>query len=249
VFDKVLVANRGEIAVRILRTLREMGIASVAVYSDADREALHVQAADEAVGLGDPRPAASYLDIDKLVAAARRTGARAIHPGYGFLAENPEFARRVVDAGLVFIGPPADVLARVGHKTEARRTVQAAGVPLIPGMDAPEADLDRLAAAADRIGYPVLIKAAAGGGGKGMRVAAGPDELRAAAQAATSEAAAAFGDGAIYLERFLARPRHVEFQILADAHGHVVHLFERECSVQRRHQKIIEETPCTALDG
>ncbi|MBI5501418.1 MAG: acetyl-CoA carboxylase biotin carboxylase subunit [Deltaproteobacteria bacterium] len=247
-FTKVLVANRGEIAVRVLRTLREMGIASVAVYSDADRDALHVQLADEAVPLGDPRPSTSYLDMDKLVAAARSTGAQAVHPGYGFLSENAAFARRVAAAGLVFVGPPADALARVGDKTEARRTAAAAGVPLIPGMDAPEADPDKLAAAADRIGYPVLVKAAAGGGGKGMRVAATPAELRAAAQAAASEAATAFADGSVYLERYLDRPRHVEFQILADAQGHVVHLFERECSVQRRHQKVLEETPSPAVD-
>jgi len=248
VFSKVLVANRGEIAVRVLRTLREMGIASVAVYSDADRDALHVQAADEAVPLGDSRPAASYLDMAKLVDAARKTGAQAIHPGYGFLSESAAFARRVADAGLVFIGPPPEALARLGHKTEARRTVRAAGVPILPGMDEPDSDPERLAAAAERLGYPVLVKAAAGGGGKGMRVAATAAELRAAAQAATSEAASAFGDGAIYVEKFLARPRHVEFQILADAHGHVVHLFERECSIQRRHQKIVEETPSPALD-
>ena len=247
-FSKVLVANRGEIAVRILRTLREMGIASVAVFSDVDREALHVQVADQAVGLGDPRPSASYLDIGKIVDAARRTGAQAIHPGYGFLAENPAFAKNVAEAGLVFVGPSADALARLGNKTEARRTVGGVGVPIIPGMDAPETDLERLASAADRIGYPVLVKAAAGGGGKGMRVAASPGELRSAAQAATREAAASFGDGSIYLEKFLFRPRHVEFQILADAHGNAVHLFERECSVQRRHQKIIEETPSPALD-
>ena len=247
-FTKVLVANRGEIAVRVMRTLRELGIASVAVHSDADREALHVRTADEAVGLGESRPAASYLDIDKLLDAARRTGAQAIHPGYGFLAESPEFARRVAEAGLVFVGPPPEALARLGRKTEARRTVAAAGVPIIPGMDAPERDLDRLAVHAERLGYPVLVKAVAGGGGKGMRVAASAGELHAAAQAATGEAAAAFGDGAIYLEKLLARPRHVEFQILADARGEVVHLFERECSVQRRHQKLIEETPSPALD-
>ncbi|MBI5487913.1 MAG: acetyl-CoA carboxylase biotin carboxylase subunit [Deltaproteobacteria bacterium] len=247
-FAKVLVANRGEIAVRVLRTLREMGIASVAVYSDADRDALHVQLADEAVPLGDPRPSASYLDLDKLVDAARKTGSQAVHPGYGFLSENAAFARRVAAAGLVFVGPTPDALARLGNKTEARRTVAAVGVPLIPGMDAPQADPERLAAEAERIGYPVLVKAAAGGGGKGMRVAATPADLRAAAQAAASEATAAFGDGSVYLERFLDRPRHVEFQILADAQGHVVHLFERECSVQRRHQKVLEETPSPALD-
>jgi acetyl-CoA carboxylase biotin carboxylase subunit len=248
VFSKVLVANRGEIAVRILRTLREMGIAGVAVCSDADRDAPHVRAADEVVPLGDPRPAASYLDAAKIVAAARRTGAQAIHPGYGFLAENAGFARRVAEAGLVFVGPPADALARLGNKTEARRTVGAAGVPIIPGMTATEADPERLAAAAAAIGYPVLVKAAAGGGGKGMRVVSSPGELREACAGATREASAAFGDGAIYLEKRLVRPRHVELQVLADARGSVVHLFERECSVQRRHQKIVEETPSPAVD-
>ncbi|MBN1770869.1 MAG: acetyl-CoA carboxylase biotin carboxylase subunit [Deltaproteobacteria bacterium] len=247
-FSKVLVANRGEIAVRILRTLRELGLASVAVCSDVDREALHARLADETVGLGDPRPAASYLDIAKLLDAARRTGAQAIHPGYGFLAENPEFARRVADAGLVFIGPSADALARLGNKTAARRTMRGVGVPIIPGLDAPESDPRRLADAAERLGYPVLVKAAAGGGGKGMRVAASPAELQEAAEAAAGEAASSFGDGAIYLEKYLDRPRHVEFQILADAHGNVVHLFERECSIQRRHQKLVEETPSPALD-
>lgn len=247
-FSKVLVANRGEIAVRVMRTLREMGIRSVAVYSDADRDALHVRTADEAVCLGDPRPAESYLSIDKLVDAARRTGAEAIHPGYGFLAENPAFARRVVEAGLVFVGPPAEALERVGNKTEARRAMRRAGVPIIPGMDAAEADVAKLAQAAAKIGYPVLVKAAEGGGGKGMRIVSSAADLEAAAEAATREALAAFGDGSIYLEKFLDRPRHVEFQILADSHGNLVHLFERDCSLQRRYQKIVEETPSPAVD-
>jgi len=242
----VLVANRGEIAVRIMRTLRELGIASVAVYSDADPEALHVLTADEAVRLGEAAPAASYLNVAALVRAARDTGAQAVHPGYGFLAENAAFARAVTDAGLVFIGPGPEVIERLGDKTVARRIMQEAGVPVIPGMLEPETDPARLAAAARDIGFPVLVKAAAGGGGKGMRVVTDPAALQEACQQAAREAEAAFGDGGIYLERYLPQPRHVEIQILADAHGHVLHLNERECSIQRRHQKIIEETPCPA---
>ena len=247
-FNKILVANRGEIAVRVMRTLSEMGISTVAVYSDADAGALHVQCADEAVCLGEPEPAASYLDIDKVIAAARETGAQAIHPGYGFLSENPEFARAVTDAGIVFIGPSAEAMEQLGDKTTARRMMADSGVPIIPGMSASESDVEKLASAAESIGYPVLIKAAAGGGGKGMRVVEAPDELAQAAELATSEARAAFGDGSIYLEKFLKNPRHVEFQIFADQQGHTVHLFERECSIQRRHQKIIEETPSPAVD-
>ena len=247
-FDKILIANRGEIAVRVMRTAREMGICTVAVYSDADRDALHVISADEAVYLGESFPAASYLNIDKIIAAAHETGAQAIHPGYGFLAENPFFAERVAAEGLVFIGPPAEVMARLGNKTTARRIMTDSGVPVIPGITAPEPDPNRLLDAAEDIGYPVLVKAAAGGGGKGMRVVENRGALLEAAEMASSEALTAFGDGTVYLEKFLDRPRHVEFQVLADAHGNVVHLFERECSIQRRHQKIIEETPSPALD-
>lgn len=247
-FKKVLVANRGEIAVRVMRTLQEMGISRVAVYSDADKAALHVMEADEALCLGNAEPSESYLNIGKIIEAARETGAEAIHPGYGFLAENPDFARAVDEAGLVFIGPPAEVMKKLGDKTTARRLMQKKGVPVIPGMSEAEADKDKLAVAADEIGYPVLIKASAGGGGKGMRVVETPDELKEAASFAESEAEAAFGNGAIYIEKFINKPRHVEFQILCDAHGNAVHLFERECSIQRRHQKIIEETPSTALD-
>jgi acetyl-CoA carboxylase biotin carboxylase subunit len=242
-FKKVLVANRGEIAVRVFRTLREMGIRGVAVYSDADRGAPHVAAADEAVCLGDPAPAASYLNVEKLLDAARRTGAEAVHPGYGFLSENPGFARAVADAGLVFIGPPADAMERLGNKTTARRLMRDGGVPITPGMTEPDADPERLVAFAEQVGYPVLVKASMGGGGKGMRVVSDAAALREAAAMASSEALSAFGDGSIYLEKYLDRPRHVEVQVIADRFGSVVHLRERECSVQRRHQKVIEETP------
>lgn len=248
-FKKILVANRGEIAVRVMRTLREMGIASVAVYSDADAGALHVTSADEAVCLGDPEPAASYLDIEKVIAAARESGAEAIHPGYGFLSENPEFARAVTEAGLVFIGPSADSMTRLGDKTSARRMMMDSGVPVIPGQSEPESDPKKMAAAAEEIGYPVLLKASSGGGGKGMRVVERPEDLEEAAKVASSEAQAAFGDGSVFLEKYLDHPRHVEFQVLADTQGNTVHLFERECSIQRRHQKIIEETPSPAVDA
>ena len=240
-------ANRGEIACRVMSTCREMGIATVAVYSEADRKAMHVLEADQAVFLGDSDPAESYLNIDKIIDAARRTGAEAIHPGYGFLAENPLFAERCEHEGLVFIGPPSRVIRELGDKTIARRTVSGSGVPVIPGMNKPESDTGMLAAEADKIGYPVLIKAAAGGGGKGMRVVESPKDFQDSCTAAASEARRAFGDGSIYLEKYLSKPRHVEFQIIADKHGNAVHLFERECSIQRRHQKIIEETPSTIM--
>ncbi|HET7823904.1 MAG TPA: biotin carboxylase N-terminal domain-containing protein [Anaeromyxobacter sp.] len=248
-FRTVLVANRGEIAVRVLRTLREMGIRGVAVWSDADRGAPHVAAADEAIPLGDPTPAASYLDGAKIIDAARRTGAEAIHPGYGFLSESPAFARAVRDAGLVFVGPTPEAMERVGNKVAARRLLRESAVPVVPGMTDPEADPERLAAAAAARGYPVILKAAAGGGGKGMRIVRGPAELAEAARRGASEALAAFGDGAVYLEKLLSRPRHVEIQVLADGHGRAVHLGERECSIQRRHQKLLEESPSPALDA
>lgn len=247
-FKKILVANRGEIAVRIMRTVREMGIIAATVYSEADERSLHVFESDEAVRIGAADPRASYLNIERITAAAREIGADAIHPGYGFLAENPAFAAAVTDAGLTFIGPPAKVMADLGDKTVARRIMSRGGVPIIPGMTEADADIDRLKKAALSLGYPVLVKAAAGGGGKGMRVVRQESELSEAFQLAQSEALSAFGDGAVYIEKFIDRPRHVEFQILADSHGNVVHLFERECSIQRRHQKIIEETPSTALD-
>ncbi len=248
-FHTVLVANRGEIAVRVLRTLREMGVRGVAVFSDADRGAPHLAAADEAIPLGDPEPAASYLDGAGIIEAARRSGAEAIHPGYGFLSESPAFARAVRDAGLAFIGPPPEVMARVGNKIAARRLLQGSGVPVIPGMVDPEADPARLADRAAEIGYPLVLKAAAGGGGRGMRLLRGPEELAEAARRGASEALAAFGDGTVYLEKLLERPRHVEFQVLADGEGRMIHCFERECSIQRRHQKLLEETPSPALDA
>jgi len=247
-FKKILIANRGEIALRIMRTCREMGIDTVAVYSDVDTRALHVLEADEAVHLGPAEPAKSYLDIDRIITAAKETGAEAIHPGYGFLAENAAFAERCEKEGLVFIGPPAGVIRDLGDKITARQIMKKGGVPVIPGMTEAANDPTAWAAHADEIGYPVLIKAAAGGGGKGMRVVDNPDDLAEACEAAGREAEAAFGSGTIYIEKFLAKSRHVEIQILADSKGQAIHLFERECSIQRRHQKIIEETPSPALD-
>jgi len=247
-FDKLLIANRGEIALRIIRTCREMGIRTVAVHSPVDSEQPHVLAADEAVGLPGDAPAESYLNIERLVAAGLDTGAEAVHPGYGFLAENGDFAEACQRAGLVFVGPPAAVLRSAGDKLEARELAQAAGVPVTPGTLEPAADLARLAEQAARIGYPVMLKAAAGGGGKGMRRVDRPEELADAVARAGSEAKAAFSDDRVYLEKCVQEPRHVEVQILADDHGQVVHLFERECSIQRRHQKIIEEAPSPALD-
>jgi len=245
--SKILVANRGEIAVRVMRTAAEMGLATVAVYSEADAGARHVQEADEAVCIGPAEPSASYLAIDKIVQAARATGADAVHPGYGFLAENPGFAARIAQEGLTFIGPPAAAMRDLGHKTTARQIAARAGVPVIPGMTLSGADPAELRDAANAVGYPVMIKASSGGGGKGMRLVQDADELADAARLASSEAASAFGDGSIYIEKAIARPRHVEVQILGDQHGNCVHLFERECSIQRRHQKIIEESPSTAL--
>lgn len=247
-FKRILIANRGEIAVRIMRTLREMGIASVAVYSEADRRARHVAEADEAVEIGEAEASASYLNIDRIIQAAKAARVDAIHPGYGFLAENHTFSRRVADEGMVFIGPPPDAMLKLGDKTSARRLVREIGVPVAPGMDAIEPDQERIAAHAERLGYPVVIKAAMGGGGKGMRVVSDASDLEEALGRAASESRAAFSDDSVYLEKYMHRPRHVEIQILADSHGHVVHLFERECSIQRRHQKIIEETPSPALD-
>ncbi len=247
-FDTVLVANRGEIAVRVIQACHELGLRAVSVYSEPDRLSPHVLMADEAVALGPAPASESYLDMDKLVDAARRTGAGAIHPGYGFLAENGAFAEKVVASELTWIGPPAGAIAAMGNKTEARRRMREAGVPVIPGTEAAAADEEEAAEAAAEIGYPVMLKAAAGGGGKGMRVVREREGLASALEAARNEARQAFGDDRVYLERFLDRPRHVEIQVLADEHGHTVHLGERECSIQRRHQKLIEEAPSPALD-
>ncbi len=246
-FKKILIANRGEIAVRIMRTCREMGIGTVAVYSDADAAALHVLEADEAINIGPAEPSQSYLNQEKILQAARDSGAEAIHPGYGFLAENPDFAALLESAGITFIGPPSRVITDLGEKTTARRIMQAAGVPVIPGTAKATDDVDNLCREGLSLGFPLLIKAAAGGGGKGMRSVENPEEMRDACISAISEATKAFGNGAVYLEKHLSHPRHIEFQILADRQGNVVHLFERECSIQRRHQKIIEETPSPFL--
>ena len=246
-FSRVLVANRGEIAVRLIRGCREAGLESVAVYSDADERALHVRLADRAERLGPAAPSESYLNIPALMAAAHRSGAQAIHPGYGFLSERSAFARAVESGGLTFIGPPSDVIERMGSKIGARELMSGAGVPIVPGETPPDQSDDGIAASALRLGYPVLIKASAGGGGKGMRTVQPGDDPLPLIGAARREAAAAFGDGTLYVERLIERPRHVEVQILGDHHGEIVHVFERECSLQRRHQKIIEESPSPAL--
>ena len=240
---KVLIANRGEIAVRIIRTLRDMGKESVAVYSEADRCARHVRLADEAVFLGPPPAAMSYLRMDKILEAAKRTGADAVHPGYGFLSENADFAARCAKEGLTFIGPPPEAIHAMGEKTRARKLMAAAGVPVVPGTLAPLASAEEALREAAKAGYPVMLKAAAGGGGKGMRLVHSERDLPGALRDAASEAQASFGDRAVYLEKAIVNPRHVEMQILADAHGHCVWLGERECSIQRRHQKVIEEAP------
>ncbi|MFD9961865.1 acetyl/propionyl/methylcrotonyl-CoA carboxylase subunit alpha [Amycolatopsis sp. NPDC058986] len=246
-FDKVLVANRGEIAVRVMKTVRRMGIASVAVHSDVDAGSLHVRTADESVLIGAAPVAESYLRIDRIIEAALSTGVQAIHPGYGLLSENPEFARACAAAGLVFIGPSPESMEMMSSKIRARETVSAAGVPVVPGCTEPVHPGPKAFATAEAIGYPVAAKAASGGGGKGFRVAGGPDELAAAVEGAAGEGERFFGDATVYLERYLEDPRHVEVQIIADTHGNVVHLFERDCSVQRRHQKLVEEAPCPLL--
>jgi acetyl-CoA carboxylase biotin carboxylase subunit len=249
VFKKVLVANRGEIALRVMRACHELGVSTVAVYSEADARAPHVREADEAVLIGPAASSESYLRGDKIIDAARATGAEAIHPGYGFLSEREWFARAVRDAGLVWIGPPAEAIAALGSKTAARTLAVAHNVPVVPGTTEPLADAKEAETVARKFGYPILLKAAAGGGGKGMRVVANAQELSSALDAARREAKNAFGDDAVYLEKFVAKPRHVEIQILADAHGTVLSLGERECSVQRRHQKMVEEAPSIAVDA
>ncbi|MEN4474564.1 biotin carboxylase N-terminal domain-containing protein [Mycolicibacterium cosmeticum] len=248
-FDTVLVANRGEIAVRVIRTLRAMGIRSVAVYSDADAGARHVTEADTAVRIGPAAARQSYLDINAIVGAAARTGAQAVHPGYGFLAENADFAAALHAAGIVFIGPPVAAIGTMGDKIAAKAAVSAFGVPVVPGISRPGLTDDDLIAGAPEVGFPVLVKPSAGGGGKGMRVVHSADELPAALVSARREAASAFGDDTLFLERFVLRPRHIEVQVLADGHGNIVHLGERECSLQRRHQKVIEEAPSPLLDA
>jgi acetyl-CoA carboxylase biotin carboxylase subunit len=247
VFQKVLVANRGEIALRIIAACKELGVATVAVHSEADRDALHVRAADEAVCIGPPAASSSYLNITSLVAAAEITSADAVHPGYGFLAENAHFAEILEEVGLKWIGPSPDAIRRMGDKSVARSTVKEIGVPTVPGSAGPLDSIEDAMRLAGRVGYPVLLKAVAGGGGRGMRVARSDKELAAAFELATHEAERAFGNGSVYLEKFLAEPRHIELQIFGDSHGRVVHLGERECSLQRRHQKILEESPSPAL--
>jgi acetyl-CoA carboxylase biotin carboxylase subunit len=246
-FRKILIANRGEIAVRIIRACREMGIETVAVYSEADRSALHVRQADEAFLLGGAPSRQSYLNVERVLDVAGRTSADAIHPGYGFLAENAAFARACEQAGVVFIGPRSETIAQMGEKTSARRVAVAAGVPVVPGTLEPVLDMAALRDEAFRLGFPLMLKAAAGGGGKGLRLVARADELESALARARGEARSAFGDDSVYLEKAIDRPRHIEIQVLADEHGNAVHLFERECSIQRRHQKVIEESPSPFL--
>ena len=247
-FDKVLIANRGEIALRVHRACKEMGIKTVAVHSEADANAMHVKLADESVCIGPPPAGRSYLNVPAIMAAAEITGAQAIHPGYGFLSENARFAEIVEAHGLTFIGPTADTIRLMGDKITAKQAAVDAGIPVVPGSDGAITDMNEARKVAKSIGFPVLIKAASGGGGRGMKVAETEDKLESALQTASSEAQAAFGDGAVYIEKYLGQPRHIEIQILADTHGNVVHLGERDCSLQRRHQKVLEEAPSVALD-
>jgi len=244
---KLLVANRGEIALRVMRSAKEMGIKTVAVFSEADRVALHVRFADEAVCIGPPPSSQSYLVMDKIIKAAKETEADAIHPGYGFLSENEDFARKVKDAGLIFIGPSAESMEIMGSKLGAKAAVSKFNVPLVPGTAEPISDVNAAKKVAKEIGYPILIKASAGGGGKGMRIVEKESEFQEQMERAVSEAISAFGDGAVFIEKYVSQPRHIEFQIFGDQHGNVVHLFERECSIQRRHQKVVEEAPSSVL--
>ncbi len=246
-FNKILVSNRGEIAVRVINACRLLGVPTLAIYSTADKDAVHVKAADEAVEIGPPPPRESYLNIDKIISTALEYKCDAIHPGYGFLAENPDFPDKCKEAGITFIGPSGQSMRLMGNKVQARIKMDGAGVPLIPGMKAAGATLEEFEKAAEKAGYPVLIKAAAGGGGKGMRVVKEKKDLKESVEAAKREAKNAFNDDTVYLEKYIEDPRHIEFQVLADTHGNVIHLYERECSIQRRHQKIIEETPSIAV--
>jgi len=248
-FGKILIANRGEIAIRIIRACRELNIKTAAVFSEADRDSLHVRMADEAVCIGPPPPGRSYLNISNMISAAMVTGADAVHPGYGFLAENDRFAELCAANGLVFIGPPVKAMRLMGNKVRARETMQASGVPVVPGSEGLTGDAGQALQVAKTIGFPVLIKASFGGGGKGMRVAQCEEELLKGIMTARTEAAAAFGSGEIYLEKYVEEPRHIEIQVLADRHGNIVHLGERDCSIQRRNQKIIEESPSVAVDA
>jgi acetyl-CoA carboxylase biotin carboxylase subunit len=242
-FKRILIANRGEIAVRVIRACRDLGIQTVAVFSEADRTALHVREADYAVLVGPPPAAQSYLNVEKILAAARSTDAEAVHPGYGFFSENAGFARAVADAGLVFIGPPPDAIVRMGDKVEARKLMAAAGVPVVPGSPGTLETEAEVRTVAKKIGFPIMLKAAAGGGGKGMRLVENDKDLGSAVRTVASEAKSSFGDGRFYVEKFVTRPRHIEIQVFADQHGNTVHLFERECSIQRRNQKVVEESP------
>jgi acetyl-CoA carboxylase biotin carboxylase subunit len=247
-FDKVLIANRGEIALRVHRACKEMGIRTVAVHSEADANAMHVKLADESVCIGPPPAGRSYLHIPAIIAAAEVTGAQAIHPGYGFLSENARFAEIIEAHGLTFIGPKAETIRLMGDKITAKQAAVKAGIPVVPGSDGAISDMKEARKVAKEIGFPVLIKAASGGGGRGMKVAETEADLETALQTASSEAAAAFGDGAVYIEKYLGKPRHIEIQVMADEHGNVIHLGERDCSLQRRHQKVLEEAPSVALD-
>lgn len=247
-FKKILVANRGEIAVRLIRACRDMGIRSVAIFSDADRYARHVRLADEAYNVGPPPSSQSYLDMDEIIQIAKTSGAEAIHPGYGFLAENHVFARKIADTGLVFIGPPVDAIEMMGDKVAARKTMIKSGVLVVPGTETLVDSEMKAIDLAEQIGFPVLVKAAAGGGGKGMRIVKNADEMKSSLRGARSEAKSAFGDDRIYIEKYISSPRHIEIQVIADNHGNYVYLGERECSIQRRHQKVIEEAPSPIVD-
>ncbi len=244
---KLLIANRGEIALRVMRSARELGIKTVAVYSEADRQALHVRFADEAVCIGPPPSSESYLRMERIIGAAKETNADAIHPGYGFLSENEAFAKAVINAGLIFVGPPPKAIEIMGSKLAAKNAASKFKVPLVPGTTEPVSDISKAKRISKEIGYPILIKASAGGGGKGMRVVNNEEEFSEQMQRAVSEATSAFGDGSVFIEKYVTRPRHIEFQIFGDQHGNVVHLFERECSIQRRHQKVVEEAPSSVL--
>ncbi|MCD6352327.1 MAG: acetyl-CoA carboxylase biotin carboxylase subunit [Armatimonadetes bacterium] len=248
-FEKVLVANRGEIACRVLQACRELGLRTVAVYSEADRGALHTQMADEAVCIGPPPNKESYLNVANIISAAEVTGAQAIHPGYGNLSEDPTFAEACEECGIVFIGPPAHVIARMGDKAEARRVVRDAGIPVVPGSPGPVSDAEEARSIASQLGFPVMLKAVSGGGGRGIRIAHNPAHLTQLFDQARSEARAAFGNGHLYVEKYIERPRHIEVQVLADKHGNIVHLGERECSIQYRHQKLIEESPAPGVSS